>query len=230
MASPIRYTLLRRKNQKYVRIRINGNGTVRVSAPASMSLKQIEKAVETREDWIRRQSEVIKQRYESFDPAKHLTYHGTTYAVEIRPSGTGRNRVTLSEQRKRILVQTTGTGKTETAHAALAGWLKRRARQELSPRLQHWSKVTGIPFHTLYIRNQRCRWGSSSSRGNLSLNFRLIMAPPSVQDYLIVHELCHQRNFNHSRNYWKDVARHCPDYQKAEEWLKQHTVFLSLFR
>lgn len=229
METSIRYTLLRRKNQKHVRIRINGNGSIRVSAPASMSLRRIEQAVKTREAWIRRQSGILKERFESFDPARIVLVHGETFTVDIRPSESGRNRVSLSAARKRVLVQC-GPPERETASSALSGWLKRKARKELLPLVRQWSEKTGIPFKKLYIRDQTSRWGSSSGRGNISLNFRLVMAPPAVQRYLVIHELCHQRNFNHSRDYWTDVARYCPDYLKAEGWLKEHAVLLSLFR
>jgi len=229
MGNSIRYTLLRRKNQKHVRIRINGNGSVRVSAPEAMRLTQIETAVETKKEWILRQSANQKKKYEERDPTRTIIYNGELYQVNVLPSKNGRNRVTISAAKKHLNVRT-GSPEKRNAEAAIAGWLKRKARQELLPRSRLCSAATGIPFKNLYIRNQKSRWGSSSGRGNISLNYRIIMAPTAVQQYLIIHELCHQRNFNHSRNYWKDIGTFCPDYQNAERWLKEHSILLSLFR
>ena len=92
------------------------------------------------------------------------------------------------------------------------------------------SEEINLPFKKLYIRNQRTRWGSSSSMGNISINWRAVMAPEEVQHYLIIHELAHQRHLNHSREFWNLVATHCPDFRRHEHWLKEHRALISLFR
>ena len=74
------------------------------------------------------------------------------------------------------------------------------------------------------VRAQKTRWGSCSARGTLSLNWRLIHAPPEVVDYLIIHELMHRREMNHSARFWKLVAQACPDYPAAEQWLKNSSM------
>jgi hypothetical protein len=76
------------------------------------------------------------------------------------------------------------------------------------------------------VRNQKSRWGSCSRRGTISLNWRLIQAPPFVCDYIILHELSHLKEMNHSARFWHEVERVCPDYKMAERWLKQHSVLL----
>jgi predicted metal-dependent hydrolase len=79
-----------------------------------------------------------------------------------------------------------------------------------------------LPVRRVTVRNQRSRWGSCSRRGTISLNWRLVQAPPFVRDYLIFHELAHLREMNHSTRFWQTVAGLCPDYQLAERWLKSH--------
>jgi predicted metal-dependent hydrolase len=76
------------------------------------------------------------------------------------------------------------------------------------------------------VRAQKTRWGSCSARGTISLNWRLIQAPPGVVDYLIIHELMHRREMNHSARYWKLVAQAFPDYRRAEQWLKKSGIDL----
>ena len=76
------------------------------------------------------------------------------------------------------------------------------------------------------VRNQRSRWGSCSVKGTISLNWRLIQTPPFVQDYIILHELMHLREMNHSRRYWRCVEQVCPNYRNAEAWLKQNKNLL----
>jgi len=76
------------------------------------------------------------------------------------------------------------------------------------------------------VRNQRTRWGSCSRRGTISLNWRLLQAPPSVRDYIILHELMHLREMNHSPRFWRQVESVCPDFLQAERWLKQNSRLL----
>ena len=85
----------------------------------------------------------------------------------------------------------------------------------------HDIKVTRVT-----VRNQKSRWGSCSRRGTISLNWRLIQTPAFVRDYIIQHELAHRRQMNHSIKFWQEVERLCPDYLRAERWLKQHAKLL----
>jgi len=77
------------------------------------------------------------------------------------------------------------------------------------------------------VRNQRSRWGSCSRRGTISLNWRLVQTPVFVRDYLVLHELAHLKEMNHSRRFWDEVARLCPGFREAERWLKQHSRLLA---
>jgi predicted metal-dependent hydrolase len=104
--------------------------------------------------------------------------------------------------------------------------LWRLAAKELSPRVFEFAALHQSPVRRVTVRNQRSRWGSCSRRGTISLNWRLIQSPPFVQTYLILHELCHLREMNHSRRFWREVERVCPDFRAAERWLKQHSSLL----
>jgi hypothetical protein len=106
------------------------------------------------------------------------------------------------------------------------GQLRRIAERELPVRTLELALLHGIAVHRVTVRAQKTRWGSCSARGTISLNWRLIQAPPHVVDYLIIHELMHRREMNHSARYWKLVARACPDYHSAEQWLKKSRIEL----
>ena len=84
----------------------------------------------------------------------------------------------------------------------------------------------GVEVKQVTVRNQRSRWGSCSARGTISLNWRILQAPASVCDYLIIHELMHRREMNHSARFWRHVADACPDYRSAEAWLNKHSHLL----
>ena len=97
--------------------------------------------------------------------------------------------------------------------------LRKRAVEELAPQLLALAAVHGITVTRVSIRNQRSRWGACSSRGSITLNWRLILVPPFVRDYVMIHELMHRRELNHSKRFWKHVAAACPQHQEARAWL-----------
>ena len=104
--------------------------------------------------------------------------------------------------------------------------LRRLAAKELPVRTRELALAHGIVIRRVSVRAQKTRWGSCSARGTISLNWRLIQVPPHVVDYLIIHELMHRREMNHSARFWKLVATSCPDYQRVEKWLKSSPVDL----
>lgn len=91
---------------------------------------------------------------------------------------------------------------------------KERARTELTARVEYWNQFYNYEYKRIAIRNQRKRWGSCSSLGNLNFNYKLIYLPDPLQDYVVVHELCHLRELNHSSRFWAEVARSIPHYQE----------------
>ena len=97
-----------------------------------------------------------------------------------------------------------------------------RAVAYIPDRVAHFAPLVGVTYGRITIRNQRTRWGSCSSKGNLNFNCLLMLTPPEVIDYVVVHELCHRRQMNHSQRFWNEVARVLPDYAQQEKWLKTH--------
>jgi predicted metal-dependent hydrolase len=103
---------------------------------------------------------------------------------------------------------------------------RERARRELPARLVELAAEHGLTVARVSIRNQRTRWGSCGRDGHISLNWRLILMPPEVRDYVLVHELMHLRRLDHSRAYWRLVAAACPGYREARQWLRTHGASL----
>lgn len=104
------------------------------------------------------------------------------------------------------------------------------ARTQFEQRCAYYRTFTGGSFSSITIRDQKTRWGSCSSRGTLSFNYRLIFAPPAVLDYVVVHELCHLTHMNHSKEFWNLVGSVMPDYRAHRRWLKDHGQELTLTR
>ena len=99
--------------------------------------------------------------------------------------------------------------------------LSNRAREAIPPRVAHFAPLVGVSYGRVTIRSQRTRWGSCSGKGNLNFNCLLTLAPPEVLDYVVVHELCHRKEMNHSPRFWAEVEKVLPDYRIHKQWLKE---------
>ena len=100
--------------------------------------------------------------------------------------------------------------------------LTQQARSVIPDRVAYYAPAVGVTYGRITIRSQRTRWGSCSSRGNLNFNCLLMLAPEKVVDYVVVHELCHRKEMNHSPRFWAEVERILPDYRQSKRWLKEN--------
>ena len=100
--------------------------------------------------------------------------------------------------------------------------LAAQAKADLPQRVAHFAPQVGVTWERITIRAQHTRWGSCSANGNLNFNCLLMLAPESVRDYVVVHELCHRKEMNHSPRFWAEVAKVLPDYAAARQWLKDN--------
>lgn len=97
-----------------------------------------------------------------------------------------------------------------------------KALQVIPERVKHYAQIVGVDYGNITIRNQRTRWGSCSSKGNLNFNYLLMLLPDKIIDSVVVHELCHRKHMNHSAQFYAEVERAFPDYQRCHEWLKEN--------
>ena len=100
--------------------------------------------------------------------------------------------------------------------------LAQKALDHIPARVKYYAPLVGVTYGSITIRNQRTRWGSCSGKGNLNFNCLLMLTPPEVIDYVVVHELCHRRELNHSAKFWAEVARILPDYKQRQKWLRDN--------
>jgi predicted metal-dependent hydrolase len=141
-----------------------------------------------------------------------VPYLGTTLVVVPQA---GRTRVV---QRDHTLMSPVGEAQTP----ALERWYRRMARSEIAPRVARAAAQLGSSYTTLSIRGQRTRWGSCSASGALSFNWRLLLAPEPVLNYVVWHEVCHLEAMDHSPRFWALVGAHCPDHREHAAWLRRH--------
>ena len=174
------YELIRSK-RKTLAIEIKKDGRVIVRAPMRVPMRDIERFINEKSEWIRvHRAKVLERKaQEEANPVPALT------DAQLRS-------------------------------------LKKRASIAIPERVAHFAPLVGVDYGRITIRSQKTRWGSCSSKGDLNFNCLLLLAPPEVLDYVVVHELCHRKQMNHSPRFWAEVARIIPDYKTKVKWLKEN--------
>lgn len=169
--------------------------------------------------WIeRRMREVDRLREVVAARGNTVPYLGQALALVAEP---GRSRV--HRRAERLLVP---AGPEQPA--ALERWYRRAARAEIAPRLDGACAAAGTSYSSLTVRGQRTRWASCSREGAMSFNWRLLLAPEAVLDYVVWHEVCHLEVMDHSPRFWALLARRCPDYKQHARWLARYGATLVL--
>lgn len=158
-------------------------------------------------------------------PKDVILFHGEPARIEIMAEPERKTRARVEVVKGKLLVRMPAADVSK-AGQALEAWLREEARQEIEQVLSQQARRMHVSFKTVAIRDQRTRWGSCSSRGTLSFNWRLVMAPPAILEYVVIHELAHLTVPNHSRDFWKLVELYSPDYKKARLWLKRNAPLL----
>ena len=198
-------------------------GQTRVYAPKGMRLKDIDEIVRQNAAHIREMHAKLDQRLDE-ERRAHPIGEGSTVPVEGVPLAlhlhSGRVRAEFNPSTLRLWLP---QPEDESAvRAALKSVLAARALERVRERIAFYHPRAGGTFGRVAVRDQRSRWGSCSSKHNLNFNWKLIMAPPEALDYVVVHELCHLREFNHSPRFWRLVSELMPDYECWKKWLKTH--------
>jgi predicted metal-dependent hydrolase len=219
MSSDLPYRVRRSDRARRVRVSVDARGEVEVVLPRRSPERAAAAAIVELRPWIdRRLEEAGAVRAALAARGATLPYLGRTLA--LRPES-GRRRV---HRRDDDLLVPGDAG----APAAIERWYRRAAQREITPRLDAAVATLGTSYSKLTIRNQRTRWGSCSATGAMSFNWRLLLAPEPVLDYVVWHEACHLRVMDHSTVFWTLVARHCPDYEDHRRWLRRHGTTLVL--
>ncbi len=208
--------LMRRLRARRYLLRLQTDGSARLTIPRGGSQAEALRFLERSETWLKEQH----GRWQGRVSARLPWHEGTSFLFRgeptvLRVEGHGRGVILrFAEERLTWPREQADYRETVLAH------LRRLADRELPPRTRELAQKHGISISRVTVRGQKTRWGSCSARGTISLNWRLMHAPPHVVDYLIIHELMHRREMNHSGRYWKLVAEACPEYEVAEKWLK----------
>jgi len=199
--------------------------------PRRMALRHVEPFVREKSRWIERTLRRFREAEEAL-PAPELEhggsvpYLGRELLLRVRVErGRVRDHVAL---RGEVLHVKVGRPGPDAIREALERWYRRRARMEVAARLDAAVRRSGSRYSTLTIRSQRTRWASCSSSGAMSFNWRLLLAPEPILDYVVEHEVAHLDLLEHSPRFWRLLESRCPEYREHERWLKRHGSALRL--
>ncbi|MBE9144096.1 M48 family metallopeptidase [Planktothrix mougeotii] len=219
------YNVIYSSRRKTLSITVERDRTVVVKAPTGTPPETIQKVVESRKQWIYEKiHHEQKYRPPLHPPGKELVngesllYLGCSYRLELVDSV---DDIALIENR--FLVP---THQTQKRGAVFRQWYIQQANEIILPRVQHYAERLGVSFNEAKITDSKYRWGSCTTTDNVTLNWRLIKAPMFVIDYVVVHELAHFLEPNHTPRFWGIIRSQITNMEKAKHWLKVHGEML----
>lgn len=213
------YAIRASVRRRTLSLELRPDGSLTVAAPRGMALATIRAFVKSRRAWVEAKRALLPHHAPSRtipEDGASLPYLGTELALKLSVAAS--RRATSRYESNNLIIEA-------PHHAAvrpvIEAWYRRAAATHAAARLAHFAPQVGRTHTRLTIRAQRTRWGSCSARGAISLNWRLIQAPPEIFDYVVVHELCHLLVPNHSARFWSEVARILPDWRRRRAELRQ---------
>lgn len=211
--SEITYLVRSSNKAKYLQLRINQKNQLELIIPKRYSLKDGEKFINEKIDWINKyRTKLQKEEKNSY------LFLGERIKVEQNfDLFVSKHRISYKNKILNIL---SPAGNEESIKVLYESWLRHNAKYFLIKRVNYLAAEFGFKIKNITMRGQKTRWGSCSSKGNLSFNFKLLQFRKEVIDYVIIHELCHLKEMNHSKIFWKLVQQHCPDYKSLKRELK----------
>ncbi len=217
--------------RKTLGIRVEPPDKVTVRAPYGANKELIQEKVQRKAAWIVRTIQAyhnlpVKKASKEFVNGEIFLYMGREYQLQVEIDPT-RKRTAVKLYPGEISVITPGWDRA-VIREAVENWYRREALEAVRERVEFYQLLIGKTPRRVAIREQKTRWGSCSSQGNLNFNWKIVMAPAQVINYIVVHEMCHLLYLNHSREYWNLVAGIMPDYKEMKDWLKKNGYQLNI--
>lgn len=225
--------LIWRKRQRRIRLRLDTEvGELKVSSPRGVSKKKLLSFVEKEKEWIKKQWQKFEASTAQVNKEKdtrnnQLYLWGQWWPIKNVPAKGKKPCSTLILRLKNDHVECVSSDESVEIPADFKQqFIRRLAKIYIPERVRARSEAIGLHPNKIFIRSQKTKWGSCSSNDNVNFNWRLVMCPVWIIDYLIIHELCHLRYMNHSRAFWNLVETYYGQRHEAQQWLKQNEFFL----
>ena len=220
--------IIRTNRKKSADLRVEA-GEVSVVVPLQLPTERIEKLLKDKRRWILEKLTLQRAALPATDKAyvsgEAFSYLGKNYRLKVVRGAF--QPVKLSQGRL-VATLPEGSDKPHMVRNALVRWYRKQAEKRLQEKAQRYSELLQVNPKSVGIQTFKARWGSCSSEGDIRLNWKIILAPHSICDYVVAHELCHLIQHDHSPAFWKAVSRVMPEYGKHKEWLKQNAERLEV--
>jgi predicted metal-dependent hydrolase len=220
----INYTVNRsRKRRKTISLQISDKSELIIAAPYFTPISEINRFVQEKQNWIHKaiqkhKEETIKNKAREYISGEMFYYLGELFPLEVFFEKNERKGLVFWGNRFYL----NSADAAEKGIPYFVSWYKKQARQHLRHRVDLYSSELKLRVKSIKITSAEKRWGSCSADDNLSFSFRLIMAPPDIIDYVVVHELMHIKEKNHSAAFWTLIEAFMPEYKKHRRWLKDN--------
>jgi len=210
--------VVRTKRSKTASIQIR-DGLVRAVVPDQISDFKVETLIKKRMPWIRKklkdESKIIIPSTKEYVSGESLTYLGKNYRLKVIASS--KCSVKLISGYIEVFTPKKSPNKIKEL---LTQWYIDHAIKRLKDKTDRYANIIGVSPITVSVRDYKSKWGSCSSDGKISYNWRIIMSPHRIVDYIVIHELCHMLEHNHLKDFWQHVSSNCHDYKECRDWLK----------
>lgn len=232
-----------RSKRKTVCMSVNKDGSVTVKAPLRYPTdKEIEGFVRQKIDWILKQREIQQDREDMrlvrrFETDYSFPYLGEERLVEMQKG----KKNQFSFENGKIWIRTPCYDKLVADYEAeenkeaieklqgdLKKWYKKQAAAYITKRVEYYKDIVGVTVNSISIKSRKSQWGSCDSNGDITFSWRLVMARPEAIDYVVIHELCHRKHMDHSREFWNQVQKYMPDFKAQKQWLEENSVNLNI--
>lgn len=221
----VNYTVVRSTKRKKLTITVERDRAVVVHAPEGTSAEKIQQIVASKKAWLFEKMR-HPQKYDELPhpPGKELVsgesmlYLGRQYRIQLDDSA-----AVVRFIYNRFIVPHKKAGER---YSAFQDWYQQKAREKILPRVEVYARQLGVKYNTVKIIDSRYRWGSCTTKDNVNLNWRLVKAPGYVIDYVVVHELAHLIEPNHTPRFWNIVKSQLARVEQAKQWLKEHGELL----
>lgn len=219
----------RNRRTRHIRLQVDDSAKVWASVPMRYSATRLDEIVRERADWLAEVLTRVQHAVRAVEIDLHrgdpVRLHGTWHPTRVVRCSGRRSCVRMQEGVVEIAL-----ADQADAYDVLRDWYRSLARRVLTERTEHWARRFDLQPGRISIRDQRTRWGSCTHRGDLSFNWRLVLAPLWVLDAIVVHELCHIQHLNHSAEFWALVDLRYPRHREASTWLREHGSALRIAR
>jgi predicted metal-dependent hydrolase len=224
-----KYSIRRSQRVKNTRLVVTPD-KIEVVAPPSVSERKIHAFVKSKQDWVivardkvvENKQSIKKQRPDSYTDGVIVPYKGQDIALRLKPEKANSLKIEANNQELNLYLPSQFIANNEFIRQTLIDWLKAQALKAVEECVGQYAQKYSLHPRFIRIKTQKSRWGSCGIHNDININWLLILAPTEVLEYVVIHEICHIKERNHSARFWRLVEAHLPEYQKQRNWLKKN--------